>query len=406
MAESMKRELSKNVIFIGVGKWGDMRIAAEHMAEEFARRGYQVIYLCAAVDLLLALRDSFVRKNNGFLKDFFRALFRRDPLRDIEPNLVIAPGLALLAGFGLFRLCDCINEFILWMYIERLAKKKGMRRYVLYSFQYFPTRKRGGHCEYFVYDCIDNWQSMSGSKRRAARIGVLEKCLVQNVDLWFAISQPLLEQRKQWNVDGYLELPSFDKSNFIDYRKNSGLAAKMSEFSRPIIGMTSTIFSKKIDWQFLLFAAEAKKNYTFLMVGPCMDTPPEEIRALKNVFFLGPQPFRDIPYIIECLDVALILFRQNAFGNFALPTKFLEYLWMGKAVVSTDLQSLRPFRDIIDLAVDREDFVKKIDHCLTTDSPARREQRTRFAGNFSKEMRAQRILNRLVAEFEKKGDGQ
>jgi GT2 family glycosyltransferase len=75
--------------------------------------------------------------------------------------------------------------------------------------------------------------------------------------------------------------------------------------------------------------------------------------------------------------------------------KVYEYLSSGKPVVSVALPELEPFRDLLYLAADREDFLAQLDRALVEDDPKMVERRRSFAAQNTWEKRYEVIANGL-----------
>ncbi|MCK4428558.1 MAG: glycosyltransferase [candidate division Zixibacteria bacterium] len=174
------------------------------------------------------------------------------------------------------------------------------------------------------------------------------------------------------------------------------MAKSLKALGGPLIGLLGSMSNQKIDWDTLHYAALHRPDCRFVFAGSVQNKVPESLRNLKNVFFLGPQKEEDIPTLLGSFDVGLIPFNRNAFGNHAFPTKMPEYLFFGMPVVGTDISNLREYDGIIEIAKDKKEFAEKIDKCLSQNhDKGSSERRRQIARNFSKEKRAQQILQQM-----------
>ncbi len=84
----------------------------------------------------------------------------------------------------------------------------------------------------------------------------------------------------------------------------------------------------------------------------------------RNLFTLGEVPYNDIPQILNTFKVCLIPFHSSNLISATDPIKFYEYISMGKAVVTTGIPSLLPFKSICYYSHNHNDFLKNLDKAL------------------------------------------
>jgi GT2 family glycosyltransferase len=76
-----------------------------------------------------------------------------------------------------------------------------------------------------------------------------------------------------------------------------------------------------------------------VLIGSQPTTLPIQLPA--NVFFLGEKPISDLPAYLKHADFAFLPFLPGKISDSVSPIKIFEYLFMGKAVVATDLPEVR-----------------------------------------------------------------
>ncbi len=389
--------MKENIIVIGLRNWHALaHLASEHIADELSSLGHTVVYIPPPIGFLESIIILFKKRDAGFIINFFKSLFSRKKMLKIKENLFIASGLPVLLNFGFSSIIDSFNELLFWNYINQISKDLKFADYVLYTTFCIPTCVKDKKCKLLVYDCVDNISALPNNKIQSAGFRRLENKLIKNTHLWFAISQPLFDERKKINKNGFLELPSIDPGNFRNYPKHENIKQMFNLLGRPVVGLVSTMSNQKIDWDVLFYAATTRPQYQFVFAGPCTDQPPCRIKELKNVYFPGPIGFQDVPYLLDFFDVCLVPFKKNIFGDYSFPTKVLEYLLMGKLVVSTALLSLIQYENIIKIAQTKEMFVERIDECFKKENKNSIGQGKILAENCSKNKRALRINEKLM----------
>ena len=93
----------------------------------------------------------------------------------------------------------------------------------------------------------------------------------------------------------------------------------------------------------------------------------ENLKQLKNVYFLGPKEYSDLCRYFKYCDVAIITRRINKANEGGFPLKYFEYLSAGLPVITTDISSLSEFSEEIALgsvANTSEQFLEKIKYWL------------------------------------------
>jgi glycosyltransferase involved in cell wall biosynthesis len=391
-----KGNIPANIICVLTSSWEGMRLSDHHMAQEFAQMGYLVVYTSSPLDLTVSLKSLLIWKNSGPIKAWFKNLnLLKKPVR-LEKNLFLAQSVPLLLGFGFWGIIDRLNEKLVWWWLRRLGRKLNLNEYVLYTSTCFPTKIADKRCKLLVYDCMDDLSCMTSIPKRRLRLKALESRTLRQADLFFAISRSLFSEKSKIRPHGFYLPPCIDLNRFDPYKENRAFKKSLEDLGGPLIGLLAAMSNQKIDWDVLLYAAIHRPDYKFILAGPVVGKLPYALVNLKNVFYLGPQKDENLPILFRSFDVGLIPFNRNTFGNHAFPTKMPEYLSVGIPVVSTDIPNLREYEGIIEIARDKKEFAEKIDMCLTQNHDKESfDRRKQIARNFSKEERAQEILQRM-----------
>jgi GT2 family glycosyltransferase len=113
--------------------------------------------------------------------------------------------------------------------------------------------------------------------------------------------------------------------------------------------------------------AQRRPEYTFVLLGGVFDVDVSGLRALPNVRLLGQQPYERMPEYLYHFDACILPFKLNPITEATDPVKLYEYLSGGKPVVSVALPELKPYREYLYIAENKDDFVAKLDAALTED---------------------------------------
>ena len=105
-----------------------------------------------------------------------------------------------------------------------------------------------------------------------------------------------------------------------------------------------------------------------VLVGPAIKVDPATLPKRPNLHFLGQRPYADLPAYLKGFDVCLMPWALNDATRTISPTKTLEYMAVGKPIVSTAVRDVvRDHGDLVRIADDPADFVA----LMATSSPSR-----------------------------------
>lgn len=215
------------------------------------------------------------------------------------------------------------------------------------------------HLDYggLVYDCGREWDELPPA---------WEGALAQAADVVFAASSQLAERLAPCSSNIAL-LP-----NGVNYPLFSGETASslrpdpLPGVPRPVLGWAGTIWAD-LDLSPLLYAAQARPNWTFLLLGRREEQNPflARLRRLPNVVMDGPCPLSEVPDWLYRCDVLLEFLREeNPYDDVVSPRVY-EYLCTGKPVVSMLWpDQVEQFPDVIYGAHSEREFLTCCQHAL------------------------------------------
>ncbi|MCK4428408.1 MAG: hypothetical protein KAW16_07995, partial [candidate division Zixibacteria bacterium] len=178
-----KENFPANIICLLTSKWEGMHLSDHHMAVEFAKMGYVLIYVSSPFDLAVSLKNLLIWRNPHPIKGWLKNLnLLKKPAR-LGKNFFLARNVPLLLGFGFFGIIDRFNQKLIWWHLRRLARKLNMDEYVLYTATCFPTKIGDKRCKLLVYDCMDDLSCMTSIPKRRLRLKDLENRMLRRADL-------------------------------------------------------------------------------------------------------------------------------------------------------------------------------------------------------------------------------
>lgn len=153
----------------------------------------------------------------------------------------------------------------------------------------------------------------------------------------------------------------------------------------------------RIDQRLIAQIAQSHPEWQLVLAGPQVVKFNKDVKAFRNIHFLGPIPTDRAASVIADCDVALIPYCLTDWTRASLPLKAFDYLSSGKPVVSTALPELSVFGDVVD-AVPPSEFVSRIEQVLENDSAESARRRRERAGRFTIQSRASRAIEILAEE--------
>lgn len=285
-----------------------------------------------------------------------------------------------------------INRALLAGQIRRLKRRHGLRRPVFWS--YYPSDNLLDLQQDFseapwVYDCA---QRLRGSADVPSYVLDQECEFSRRADVVFADSITIRADQAEHN-DQTFQVPQGVDAEFFAtaWREPAPTLPDLAGIQGPIIGYVGGIHHS-IDLDLIAFLAKSRPGWNFVLVGPLLRET-DALAGLGNVHLLGPRPYAELPKYLAHFDVGLIPYKLNPFTEGVFPTKMLEYLASGRAVVSTDLPDVRGFSEHIRIARDYEAFLRSVEQALEAEhSP---EVIARYAAGNTWEARFDQIITKL-----------
>lgn len=261
-----------------------------------------------------------------------------------------------------------------------------------------------GSCdeEFAVYDCVDDYGALAfytPAQRALAVRGDRESARASR--LVFATTSALYERHRALNPQTFLVPNVGDFAHFSPAADPSLAAQELAKLPHPVIGFAGNFMPEKVDLELLGRVAAERPDWTLLLVGPAeghaRTVLDELVRAHRNVRWIGPKPYAEVPRYVAAFDVGLCPNRWNDYGRSCFPLKVFEYLAAGKPVVASgnpDLESLAPD---VRLARGADEFVAAITEALGRLGEQDRARRMQIAAENTWETRTTRLLE-LVSE--------
>ena len=255
--------------------------------------------------------------------------------------------------------------------LSQLIANEHIEHYVLWY--YTPQALRfSDHltADAVVYDCMDE---LSAFKNADPNLPKLERELMRRADVVFTGGQSLYEAKQHQHHNIHALPSSVDVDHFATARRVKEDPADQAGIPHPRLGFFG-VLDERLDVALLQGIAEARPDWHLVMIGPVVKIDPSDLPKSRNIHYLGPKNYNELPRYIAGWDVALLLFARNDATRFISPTKTPEYMAAGKPVVSTSIRDVvRPYgqQGLVRIADDVAAFVRACAAAMVEDAAER-----------------------------------
>ena len=214
-----------------------------------------------------------------------------------------------------------------------------------------------------VYDCMDE---LANFRFAPPELLTFEHQLLARADIVFTGGYSLYEVKRERHGNVYPFPSSVDRAHFMRARSVEQEPADQKHIPGPRLGFYGVI-DERFDTALLDAIAEARPDWSFVMLGPVVKIAEDDLPRRDNIHYLGSKTYDDLPAYLGGWDVALMPFAINEATRFISPTKTPEYLSGGRPVVSTPIADVkRHYGDVEGVKIARtpEQFLKACEAAL------------------------------------------
>ena len=251
-----------------------------------------------------------------------------------------------------------------------------------------------------VFYAIDDYSALPGVDRQ--QVARMDEELSRAVDVIFTVSPSLLQAKQALNANVVFSPHGVDAELFGRAADRSlPLPEKARGLKRPVVGFFG-VLDQRLNVKLLEYLARARPEWTFLLVGR-VAVDASSLAALPNVVMAGSVPYETVPDWARAFDICIMPYFQDAFSKAANPLKMREYLATGRAVVSVPLPEVERFGGGVVLARSDEEFLRRIEEELASDSDEKRAARRQSVAPMTWDARAAEVIaeaeRRLAAKL-------
>jgi len=369
----MVEKMDNNVIIFSLLSWESKLLHRSHMlAKYFNKKGFKVYY---------------VQKEN--ITSAKQLAF---PSRVYDDNGITVIGITALPYLkGRFNSIYKINDWIITKKLKEVFSSLKAPLIIMESPYWIRainnSRDRRG---ILCYDISDDFLQFATNEKWKRIMGDYELEAVAKSDFVFTTTETLKSKTDKADKKSYIVENGIDLEEF----KNAVNILK-KEFKSPVCGFIGGLF-QWIDFNLLEKLTERFPQYSFVFIGPTdQEQHLNRLSKKNNVYYLGEKDKRDIGNYFASLDIGLIPYvSEEEYPRLKTvnSNKVFQYCYFGYPIVSTEFTQVNELRNIIDVGENNEDFIKKFEMAMISDSFIRQEKRKKFAYQNSWEKRVEEIL--------------
>jgi glycosyltransferase involved in cell wall biosynthesis len=223
-----------------------------------------------------------------------------------------------------------------------------------------------------VYDCMDELSQFKGAPEELVDN---ERRLLENADIVFTGGYELWLKKSKQHANVHFFGCGVEYEHFAQAQDaTKPLPEDVAELSRPIVGWFGVV-DERVDYDLLKAIAEARPEWSVVVVGPVVKVDPDSLPQAPNLHWLGGRDYKQLPDYCRSFDVCMMAFALNEATEYINPTKALEYLATGKPVVSTPVSDVvRQYSDSIYIARSPDEMIDVIERALAGGDPEMRRR--------------------------------
>jgi hypothetical protein len=204
-----------------------------------------------------------------------------------------------------------------------------------------------------IYDCVDYTNSKPSVKIQFAT----ENNVVVNSDIVFANSAVHLNRIFSINKNVYQVPLGFDINTFKSKSENTPPTGYLN-LKRPIICFTGNI-NTRFDFNFLNTLIKNSNIGSYVFIGPIdwkydpnnkdfLNRQIAVLKQYKNVRFIKKSTRNTIKKYLQNTDFGIIPYDvKQPVTKYSYPMKIMEFFYYGKPVISTNIEELKRYNDIV-----------------------------------------------------------
>ena len=339
-----KMTKTKDCILFSTADWDTPYLTnKQHMAQEFAKLGYRVLYIES-----LGLRKPKITSGLDFKRIFLRLFKGIKNVKKVDSNIniwVLSP-LVLPFNHG-NKWIKLFNQAALNLQINFFLKRHKFSNYLIWTYHpYIMDVIKKLDFKKIIYHCVDDLSAIPGINKRSYNFE--EKKLLKKTNCVFVTSKPLLKKCLQLNKNTHYFKNVVDFEHFSKTKNIKKIPNDLKKIAEPRILVSGALSEFKMDFKFLNKIICSNEKYNFIFIGKEIEGQKskilEKIFSYRNVYFLGLKKYKELPNYFSNMQIAFMPIKKNKYTQSMSPMKLNEYIASGLPVISTDLNFLEDYK--------------------------------------------------------------
>lgn len=222
----------------------------------------------------------------------------------------------------------------------------------------------------FIYEYIDHISpALSGTSMLPKAISDKYDYAMTHQDTFVVVTADLLREdviQRRGTTNMAFSTNGVDYAHFQSYEDGFVFDAdfqKVLRIGKPLVCYYGAL-AKWFDYE-LVRKIAATDKYSVVLFGMKYDESfDEQLKGVKNVYFLGPRNYDVLKYYARACDVLTIPFLVNDITRATSPVKVFEYMAMHKPVVTTDMNECRKYGSVL-IGKTHAEFIALLDKAMT-----------------------------------------
>ena len=382
-----------NIVMLSTAEWDNpFWTNKQHTACSLADAGHRVFYIES-----LGLRTPDANHGRDWRRLFKRLLRAFLFPKRVRNNVLVWSPLVIPAASS--KLLQYVNRFLFSTVLGLHRSLYSFRSAVLWTYNPL-TLLYTQPCLFdaLIYHCVDEISAQPGMNKKL--IEFQERKLCSLADHVFVTSSSLYSSRSQWTKH-ITYLPNVvDPDHFSKDRSvSASVPVEFESIPEPRLIFVGALSAYKVDFELIQKLALICPNWSIVLVGLIGEGDPgtsiNQLLDIKNIYLLGPKPYKELPRLMHSSDVGLLPCVLNQYTRAMFPMKFFEYLAADLPVVSTNLPSLKEFSDYVNFANSAEEFASSINNILEGNSAFDQLGVKKLVSNHSYSKRTEKMLSTI-----------